>query len=103
MPHSTGNGTTERDRHLGPRALRHVSAVQRRVHGEFRINPWKAARIVDAGDVPLPRANDNEHCIQQITDFYTRIDAAGARPVSVGGDHSVTGGIVQAQGRGKIA
>ena len=32
VPHSTGNGTTERDQHLGPRALRHVSAVQRRVH-----------------------------------------------------------------------
>ena len=29
-PHSTGNGTTERDQHLGPRALRHVSAVGRR-------------------------------------------------------------------------
>jgi guanidinopropionase len=103
VPHSTGNGTTERDQHLGPRALRHVSAVQRRVHGEFRINPWEAAKVVDVGDVPFPRANDNEHCIQQITDFYTRIDAAGARPVSVGGDHSITGGIVQALGRGKIA
>ncbi|MCV2872498.1 arginase family protein [Defluviimonas sp. WL0050] len=103
VPHSTGNGTTERDQHLGPRALRHVSAVQRRVHGEFRINPWEAAKIVDVGDVPFPRANDNEDCIQQITDFYTRIDAAGARPVSVGGDHSITGGIVQALGRGKIA
>lgn len=103
VPHSTGNGTTERDQHLGPRALRHVSAVQRRVHGEFRLNPWEAAKIVDVGDVPFPRANDNEHCIQQITDFYTRIDAAGARPVSVGGDHSITGGIVQALGRGKIA
>ncbi|MEZ5912224.1 MAG: arginase family protein [Paracoccaceae bacterium] len=103
VPHSTGNGTTERDQHLGPRALRHVSAVQRRVHGEFRINPWEAAKIVDVGDVPFPRANDNEHCIQQITDFYTRIDAAGARPVSVGGDHSITGGIVQALGCGKLA
>ena len=26
VPHSTGNGTTERDQHLGPRAVRHVSA-----------------------------------------------------------------------------
>ena len=25
VPHSTGNGTTERDQHLGPRAVRHVS------------------------------------------------------------------------------
>lgn len=66
VPHSTGNGTTERDQHLGPRALRNVSAVQRRVHGGFQLDPWATARIVDVGDVPLPRANDNEACIAAI-------------------------------------
>ena len=103
VPHSTGNGTTERDQHLGPRALRNVSSVARRVHGSFGIDPWAEARIVDVGDVPLPRANDNEACIADITAFYETIDATGARPVSVGGDHSITGGIVQALGRGRIA
>lgn len=103
VPHSTGNGTTERDQHLGPRALRNVSAVQRRVHGGFQLDPWATARIVDVGDVPLPRANDNEACIADISAFYQTIDAAGARPVSIGGDHSITGGIVQALGRGRIA
>ena len=103
VPHSTGNGTTERDQHLGPRALRNVSAVQRRVHTQFQLNPGEAAKIADIGDVPFPRANDNEHCIQQITDFYGNIDATGARPISIGGDHSITGGIVQALGRGQIA
>ncbi|XDZ66521.1 arginase family protein [Alphaproteobacteria bacterium LSUCC0684] len=103
VPHSTGNGTTERDQHLGPRAVRNVSALQRRVHGDFRIDPWSSARIVDAGDVPFPRANDNEDCIQRITDFFTEIDHAGARPVSIGGDHSITGGIVQALGCGRIS
>lgn len=103
VPHSTGNGTTERDQHLGPRAVRNVSAVQRRVHGTFGMDPWSAARIADVGDVPFPRANNNEDCIARITDFYRNIDAAGARPVSIGGDHSITGGIVQALGRGNIA
>lgn len=102
VPHSAGNGTTERDQHLGPRALRNVSAVSRRMHGGFQLDPWTAAKIVDVGDVPFPRANDNEHCIEQITEFYQGIDAAGARPVSVGGDHSITGGIIQALGGGKI-
>ena len=41
VPHSTGNGTTERDQHLGPRAVRHVSAGLRRVHLDFNINPWE--------------------------------------------------------------
>lgn len=103
VPHSTGNGTTERDQHLGPRAVRNVSALQRRMHGEFGLDPWSAAKIADVGDVPLPRANDNEDCIEQITAFYNRIDTAGARPVSIGGDHSITGGILQALGKGSIA
>jgi len=102
VPHSTGNGTTERDQHLGPRAIRNVSALQRRVHGEFRIDPWEKARVVDVGDVPFPRANDNEDCIEQITAFYQNIDAAGAKPVSIGGDHSITGGIIQALGKGNL-
>ncbi len=102
VPHSAGNGTTERDQHLGPRALRNVSSVSRRVHGGFGIDPWASAKIVDVGDVPFPRANDNEACIEDITQFYKGIDAAGARPVSIGGDHSITGGIVQALGCGQI-
>ncbi len=103
VPHSTGNGTTERDQHLGPRAVRNVSAVQRRVHSGIGLDPWNATNIADIGDVPFPRANDNEDCIARITDFYRRIDDAGARPISIGGDHSITGGIVQALGRGKVA
>lgn len=103
VPHSTGNGTTERDQHLGPRALRNVSAVGRRMHSGFNLDPWTAAKIADIGDVPFPRANDNEACIAQITDYFSRVDAAGARPFSVGGDHSITGGILQALGGGNLA
>ncbi|WP_108881904.1 arginase family protein [Anderseniella sp. Alg231-50] len=103
VPHSAGNGTTERDQHLGPRSVRNVSAVQRRVHSEFRIDPWRSARIKDVGDVPFPRANDNEDCVERITEFYQEVDEAGARPVSIGGDHSITGGIVEALGKGKLA
>ncbi len=98
VPHSTGNGTTERDQHLGPRAVRNVSAVLRRYHMGFQVEPWETLEIADIGDVPLPEANDNEACIQRITDYYSKIDKAGARPVSIGGDHSITGGIVQALG-----
>lgn len=98
VPHSTGNGTTERDQHLGPRAVRDMSAMARRVHMKFGFSPWEKCRINDLGDVALPEANDNERCIERITEFYKRIDAAGARPVSIGGDHSITGGILQAIG-----
>ncbi len=102
VPHSTGNGTTERDQHLGPRAVRNVSAVLRRMHNEFKLDPWRSRTIADIGDVAFPRANDNEHCIEQITRFYKTVDANGTRPVSIGGDHSITGGIVQSIGKGQL-
>ena len=102
VPHSTGNGTTERDQHLGPRAVRNVSALQRRTHGDFKIDPWNEAKIIDAGDVPFPRANDNEDCIEQITKFYKAIDNSNTRPVSIGGDHSITGGIIQGLASGVL-
>jgi len=35
VPHSTGNGTTERDQHLGPRAVRNISAMLRRSHLQY--------------------------------------------------------------------
>ena len=98
IPHSTGNGTTERDQHLGPRAVRNVSANGRRVHMKFELDPWNRCRINDLGDVPLTHANNNEKSIEHITEYFRHIDAAGARPVSIGGDHSVTGGVLQALG-----
>ena len=103
VPHSTGNGTTERDQHLGPRALRNISAIGRRAHLDFGINPWDITKIIDAGDVPFPKANDNEDCIAQITNFFKTIDNANSKPISIGGDHSITGGIIQALGNGNLS
>ncbi len=96
VPHSTGNGTTERDQHLGPRAVRHVSANMRRAHMRYGFYPLETGKIADIGDVPLPEANNNEACIRAITEFFKQVDLAGAHPVSIGGDHSVTGGILRA-------
>ena len=95
VPHSTGNGTTERDQHLGPRAVRNISAMLKRSHLEFGIDPWKQSKIHDLGDVPFPEANDNEKCIERISNFYDHIEKAEKPVVSIGGDHSITGGIVQ--------
>ncbi len=57
VPHSTGNGTTERDQHLGPRALRQVSAMAKRVHVEFNIDPWNAASLIFIAGL-MPQALD---------------------------------------------
>ena len=70
----------ERHQHLGPRAVRNVSAIGRRVHNHFGIDPWEMARVHDLGDVPLSEGNNNERSIEMITDYYERLDAAGCRP-----------------------
>ncbi len=98
VPHSAGNGSTEHDQHLGPRAVRHISANARRMHLKFGFSPWEACRVHDLGDVPLPELNDNEASIERITEYFSHISEAGARPVAVGGDHGITGGILQALG-----
>ncbi len=96
VPHSTGNGSTERDQHLAPRAIRNVSGWYRRAHQKFGIVPWDTCRIHDLGDAPLPEAMNNEVSMQHIEAYFKTIDAAGARPISVGGDHSITGPILKA-------
>ena len=102
VPHSTGNGTTERDQHLGPRAVRHVSSGLKRVHLDFNINPWEKKIIHDLGDVPLPEGNNNEKCIEDITDYYANIANLKKPVVSIGGDHSITGGILQGLGTNNL-
>ncbi len=96
VPHSTGNGSTERDQHLGPRAVRHVSGYYRRAHGVHNFSPFETVTCHDLGDVPLPEANNNEACVRDIEEFYKTLDAAGTFPVSVGGDHAITGPILKA-------
>ncbi len=96
VPHSSSLCLTYRDQHLGPRAVRDVSVGYRRIHKQFQLSPWEACRINDLGDVPLPRAMDGEKSLKDIEAFYKSLDAAGTRPVSIGGDHSITLPILRA-------
>ncbi len=95
IPHSAGNGTTEHDQHLGPRAVRHVSPSARRVNNKMGFSPWEACQINDLGDVPLPEVNNNEACIERMTDYFAKMAEAEVRAVSIGGDHGITGGVLQ--------
>jgi len=96
VPHSSGNGTTERDQHLGPRAVRNVSPEYRRFHREFKIYPWDVCRIRDMGDVLMPRAMHNDDTMKDIEAWYRILDDACVCPVSIGGDHSITLPILRA-------
>ena len=98
VPHSSGNGSTERDQHLGPRAVRHVSAGYRRRHRRFGVVPHDLCRLRDVGDVVMPEFMVSDRAIRDIEARFRQIAAAGARPVAVGGDHSITLPILRALG-----
>jgi len=83
-------GTTNRAgaRH-GPREIRNMSSFMRRVHHVSRIAPYELARIGDLGDAPV-NPIDLMDSLRRIAEFYGRVHAAGALPLSAGGDHLIT-------------
>lgn len=80
----------ERTQYLAPRAVRHRSQAYHRSHREFGINPFELARICDFGDVPIATPTIADRAVHDIEAFYARMDAAGAIPFTVGGDHACT-------------
>jgi guanidinopropionase len=83
---------------LGPRAVRGVERIGPYNHA-LKVVPLAECRAADIGDVPLRSRYSLESCIEDIAVFYERVHAAGVRPLSVGGDHSVTFPILKALGR----
>ncbi|MBI3707204.1 MAG: agmatinase [Proteobacteria bacterium] len=83
---------------LGPRAVRAVERIGPYNHA-LKVVPLAECKAADIGDVPMRSRFSLESCIEDIAAYYARIDAAGVRPLSVGGDHSVTYPILKALGR----
>jgi guanidinopropionase len=82
----------------GPREIRNMSSFMRSIHPVSKVNPYKLCRVGDLGDVPLPRVYDLSASVLDIADFYRKVRAAGAVPLSAGGDHSIAFPILQAIG-----
>ncbi len=85
----------------GPREIRNMSCLMRATHPVSKINPYKLCRVGDLGDVPLPHVYDLSAIVRDIAGFYRKVQAAGAVPLSAGGDHSITFPILQALGEGR--
>ena len=56
-------------------------------------------RTADVGDVPFRSRFDLVSSLEDIETYYTSVVAAGVRPISVGGDHSITYPILKALGK----
>ena len=79
---------------FGPRAVREQSSLIRPWHPVLKVHPFERLRVADCGDVEVV-PNSIEATYAAITARIDAIVAAGAAPVCVGGDHSVTLGILR--------
>jgi len=83
---------------FGPRAVRTIERVGP-YHPTFKAVPKATARAADVGDVPFRSRFSLEQSLEDIERYYTALHAEGVRPLSVGGDHSITYPILKALGR----
>jgi len=85
---------------LGPRAVRNVERIGPYNHA-LRVAPLAELRVGDIGDVPFRSRYSLAESIEDISAFFSRIHAAGVKPLSIGGDHSMSYPILQALGRNR--
>jgi guanidinopropionase len=87
----TDLGVTNRPgaRH-GPREIRNASSLMRAFNLGLDVNPYDLCRIADLGDVRFSNRFDLPKQVEEIEAFYRKVHAAGVRPVTAGGDHSIT-------------
>ena len=82
---------------FGPRAVRDVERVGPYNHALDEI-PSAVLKAADIGDVPFRSRFSLHDSIEDIEAFYKRIVGAGVKPLSVGGDHSISYPILSAIG-----
>src|SRR5262245_19691704 len=92
-------GTTNRPgaRH-GPREMRNMSTLMRRVRHASLVAPYELCRVGDHGDAPI-NPIDLHDSLKRIEALFARLHKAGAAPVSAGGDHLITLPILRAIAR----
>jgi guanidinopropionase len=83
---------------LGPRAVRAIERIGP-YHHALRVTPRAELNIADIGDVPFRSRYSLPDSIADIEAFFTRIAAAGVKPIAIGGDHSISYPILKALGR----
>jgi len=83
---------------FGPRAVRTIERIGP-YHPTFQGVPKSHARAADVGDVPFRSRYNLQQSLEDIELYYTALAAQGIRPLSVGGDHSITYPILKALGR----
>src|SRR5712664_1400945 len=92
-------GTTNRPgpRH-GPRQVRDMSSLIKRVHSVTKVSPYELCRVADFGDAPV-NPIDLDRSLESIRAFFTQIVEARTIPLAIGGDHLSSLPILRAVGK----
>ena len=92
-------GTSNRaDTRFGPRQIRAESALIRPYNLATGAAPFDALQVADLGDVPI-NTYSLDKSVAIIEAFYDRVLAAGCKPLTMGGDHTIALPILRALAR----
>ena len=103
-------GTTNRPgTRFGPQAIRGTDYLPQdgsRPHLALGVDPLTELRVADIGDVLMP-SGDTTQSIKRLEDVVYAVSAAGAMPVILGGDHTITfpdaTGVARHAGWGRVS
>ncbi len=90
-----GGATNRAGARHGPREIRNMSSLIRRINPASGIAPFDLCRVGDVGDAPV-NPIDLADALARIQAFFEALAAAGVVPLSAGGDHLVTLPILRA-------
>jgi agmatinase len=79
---------------FGPRSIREMSSLLRPFNRVLNVDPYRILNVADVGDCPVNPFNTME-TLDLITRRIAEIIHAGAIPLSFGGDHLVSLGILR--------
>src|ERR687888_126733 len=83
---------------FGPRAVREQSSLIRPWNPVLKVHPFERLRVADCGDVDVvPISIERTH--EAVAGKIDQVTAAGAMPLVVGGDHSITLPVLRALAR----
>ncbi len=88
LPFDTGSSYRVGAR-FGPAAMREASGMLREYNPALDVSPSEVLRMVDCGDSPVV-VGDAEASLTLLTESVAQVVTAGAIPVSLGGDHTVS-------------